>query len=313
MLRRFHRSLIASALLVPCVALAEFPLPNPPVIRQPTIQYAPGTCVALTKFDAIAASVTLNFFDRTFRGLPWPQLVKQYRHKIQCSDGSATIAEVANELFARLGASHTGVYTADDPTYWALQSIFSQSLDDYEVAFMGISPRREGNKWYARYVLKGSPADDAGVRVGDELLAIGGNAYRPLSSRGDISATLEVSDDGITRRSVHIEPVTQSMQRFFLIATRDSQSILQVNGRSVGYFHLWAGTNPLFLAYLQGALSDFEQQRVAAVILDLRGGFGGASHAYLQPLQQDAFLRQLYKVVLIDDGTRSGKELLAAT
>lgn len=259
---------------------APIHIPHPAV--PPPIQPAPGECAALVQFDAIAASVTLNFFDRTFRGLPWTQLVKQFRRNIRCTDGPDRIATVANALFAKLKASHTGVYAADDLNYWALESIFSRSIDDYPVAYTGIWPVRRGDQWFARYVLQGSPAERAGVLQGDELVSIDGKPYRPLGFRADASATLIVSEDGITRRALHVRSSVQSMQRFFLVATRDSDRIEQVNGRAVGYFHLWTGTNPLFLTSLDSALSNFKLHHVAAVILDLRGGYGGGSEHSLQ-------------------------------
>lgn len=288
------------------------PAPKPHRVVLPPIHRAPGECAALVQFDAIAATVTLNFYDRTFRGLPWPQRVKQARQRIRCTDDPDQIATVANSLFAELKASHTGVYTADDLNYWALESIFSHSIDDYPVAYSGIWPVRVDGKWFARYVLQGSPAQKAGVRPGDELISINGKRYRPLGVRAGAMATLVVSEDGTTRRTIRLRPKYQSMQQFFLDATRESERVEQVQGHAVGYLHLWAGTNRLFLAVLNDALTKFEQRRVSALILDLRGGYGGAGPPYLAKLRHDPYFSHVYKVVLIDHGTRSGKELVAA-
>jgi carboxyl-terminal processing protease len=323
MARKFLCSLgltVAAAFCAPALP-AEAPgtgaTPAHPVIPHmavpPPIHAAPGECAALVQFDTIAATVTLNFFDRTFRGLPWPQRVQQFRARVRCTDTPDRIATLANALFAQLKASHTGVYTADDLNYWALESIFSRSIDDYPVMYTGIWPQRYAGHWFARYVLQGSPAAEAGVLAGDELISIDGHPFRPLGFRAGAGAALVVSENGTRQRVLHVKPTTQSMQQFFLVATRDSEHIEQVGGHSVGYFHLWTGTNPLFLAALNGALTDFEQHHVAALILDLRGGYGGAGLNYLEKLQQDPHLRQIYKAVLIDDGTRSGKELVAAT
>ena len=288
------------------------PVPKPHrVILQP-IDRAPGECAALVQFDAIAATVTLNFYDRTFRGLPWSLRVKQHRRKIKCTDNPDQIAAVANALFAELKASHTGVYTADDLNYWALESIFSRSIDDYPVAYSGIWPVRRGGTWFARYVLPGCPAQKAGVLPGDELISINGKRYRPLGLRAGATAALVVSEDGTTRRTIRLRPQFRSMQQFFLTATRASERIERVQGHAVGYVHLWAGTNPQFLAALNDALTHFQRHHVSALILDLRGGYGGAGSPYLAKLRQDPYFRHVYTVVLIDYGTRSGKELVAA-
>jgi carboxyl-terminal processing protease len=266
----------------------------------------------LVQFDAIAATVTLNFYDRTFRGLPWQQRVKQFRHKIKCTDSPDRMAAVANALFAELKASHTGVYTAEDLNYWALESFFSRSIDDYPVAFSGIWPVRRDDKWFARYVLQGSPAEEAGVLPGDELISIDDKPFLPLGFPAGAAAALIVCEGGGIRRTLEVKPEIHGMQEFFLVATRDSERIEQVQGRAVGYFRLWAGAGPQFLAVLNSALANFERQHVSALILDLRGGYGGAGPPYLQTLQQDPYFRHVYKVALIDHGTRSGKELVAA-
>ena len=285
-------------------------IPHPAVA--PPIHPAPGECAALVQFDAIAATVTLNFYDRTFRGLPWPERVKHFRHEIKCADGPDRIAAVANALFSELKASHTGVYTADDLTYWALESFFSHSIDDYPVNFSGIWPVRRDHEWFARYVLQGSPAQHAGVLPGDELISINGRPYQPLGFRGGKTAAFVVSEDGRTRLTLYVKAKKQGMQRFFFVATRDSERIEQIQGHAVGYFHLWSGAGPLFLKALNGALANFERHHISALILDLRGVYGGAGPPYLEKLRHDPYFRHVYKVALIDHGTRSGKELVAA-
>ena len=285
-------------------------IPHPAVA--PPIHPAPGECAALVQFDAIAATVTLNFYDRTFSGLPWPERVRHFRKKIKCADGPDRIAAVANVLFSELKASHTGVYTADDLNYWALESFFSHSIDDYPVTFSGIWPVRRGREYFAHYVLQGSPAQHAGVVPGDELISINGKPYRPLGFRAGATAALIVLEDGRTRRTLYVMPKTQGMQDFFLDATRDSERIEQIQGHAVGYVHLWSGAGPLFLAALNSALANFERHHISALILDLRGGYGGAGPPYLEKLRHDPYFRHVYKVALIDHGTRSGKELVAA-
>ncbi len=127
--------------------LTTGPPEHPPIphITVPSpVQVAPRECAPLVQFDTIAASVTLNFYDHTFRGLPWARRVEQFRRRIRCTDGPDRIDAVANSLFGLLKASHTGVYTADDLSYWALESIFSPSIDDYPVVYAGILAEASG-------------------------------------------------------------------------------------------------------------------------------------------------------------------------
>jgi carboxyl-terminal processing protease len=103
------------------------------------------------------------------------------------------------------------------------------------------------------------------------------------------------------------------VQAFLLEASQRSTHMLEVGGRKVGYFHLWAGTHERFLDSLNAALASFEEARIDALLLDLRGGFGGAGLEYLAGIKESAGLRHVPKYFLIDDGVRSGKEWVAAT
>jgi carboxyl-terminal processing protease len=121
-----------------------------------------------------------------------------------------------------------------------------------------------------------------------------------------------VSSDGSARRDVRLTPVTASLQQFLLDASVQSRTLLDANGKQVGYFHLWSGTHPAFKDAFAAALRAFEQARVEVLLIDLRGGFGGAGPEYLDALQTSAWLRSRPTYVLVDDGVRSGKEWIAS-
>jgi carboxyl-terminal processing protease len=270
-------------------------------------------CARVSEFDEIAAVVTKEFYDRSFRGLPWSSRVEHYRGLVDCGQDERHLASVVNRLLAELRASHTGLYTKDDFEYWAFQSIFSRGTEKYPVDFSGIWPEQRDGAWYAKYVIPGTPAAAAGIHAGDLLVSLDGQPFRTFGFSAQRPSTLTVSSDGRARRDVQIQAVTGSMQRFLLEASRNSTSIMDIDGRSVGYFHLWAGTHTMFLQSLHVALESFEHARVAAVIVDLRGGFGGAGLEYLAKIRSSVWLKDLPKYFLIDDGSRSGKEWVAAT
>jgi carboxyl-terminal processing protease len=270
-------------------------------------------CQPVVEFDVITAAVTEHFYDRTFRGLDWLKRVATARNKVRCQDDTQAVAAKLNRLLSELHASHTGVYTQRDPDYWALQSVFSQSVDQHPVSFSGIWPLRVERRWYAKYVLPGSPAAESGVEAGDELISIDGKPFQPLGFSATKASTLVLSRDGRRKQSLPISARMEPMQKFFLDATRASARRIPVGAHDVGYFHLWAGTHELFLASLNSALAEFEEQRVDALVLDLRGGFGGAGPEYLEKLQDSAYLARVPKYFLIDDGVRSGKEWVSGS
>jgi carboxyl-terminal processing protease len=278
------------------------------------ISVAADTCERQHEFDEISAVVTARFYDRSFRGLPWSSRVAHYRAQVDCAQDERQLANVVNRLLAELRASHTGLYTKDDLEYWAYQSVFSRGMDQYAVDFSGIWPERRDGAWYAKYVIPGTPAAAAGVRAGDLLVAIDGLPFRTFGFSAQRPSTLTITSDGRARRQLQIQAIARSMQSFLLDATRDSTSLVEVGrGRSAGYFHLWAGSHAMFLQSLNAALARFEESRVDALIVDLRGGFGGSGLEYLANIKSSAHLQGVPKYFLIDDGTRSGKEWVAAT
>jgi carboxyl-terminal processing protease len=269
-------------------------------------------CKQLLEYDKITATVSKEFYDRTFRGLDWPQRVALHRLQVGCDADERQVAAVLNELLAELHVSHTGVYTRADLEYWAYRSVFSRGLTKFAVPFSGIWTIRIEDRWHAKYVLAGSPAQAAGVLPGDELIALDGKPFQPLGMLADTSAQLTVSSDGSARRDVRLMPVTASLQQFLLDASVQSRTLLATNGKQVGYFHLWSGTHPAFKDAFAAALQAFEQARVDVLLIDLRGGFGGAGPEYLDALQASKWLQSRPTYVLIDDGVRSGKEWIAS-
>lgn len=269
-------------------------------------------CQALREYDALASTVTREFYDRTFRRLDWNARVLRYRARVRCGFDASDVASTVNALLSVLHASHTAVYTAKDLEYWALESLFSQSMDAFETNVSGILPERRGGEWYARYVLPGSPADVAGVTAGDELVGLNGGDFDPLGFSAQSPSQLIVSPDGHRRRTIRLTAVHESMRKALLDATERSARILPVGERRVGYFHLWAAMGAPFLQATSSALSHFEDQRIDALVLDFRGGYGGADLRYLTRLRTSGYLARIPKYVLIDDGVRSGKEWVAA-
>lgn len=120
-------------------------------------------------------------------------------------------------------------------------------------------------------------------------------------------------------------------------ATRDSSEVLVCGERSMGYLHLWSGTDTVFLGILKDSVANAHKLGHDGFILDLRDGYGGAWWDYLDPfhpdrseyfgfttrnaqgtsdimrpdpqVNSDAWTGPL--VVIINEGTRSGKESLA--
>jgi carboxyl-terminal processing protease len=267
-------------------------------------------CAARHDFDLIAGAVSERFYDKTFNGLDWPKRIAHYRERVRCGGTEQEVAARANELLSELHASHTAAFTRTDLDYWGFNSVFSQQDSEYAFNFSGIWARRNGARWYARYVLEASPAAAAALQQGDELVSINGAPFSPTAFTAGPDH-LVVSSDGRERRTVTLQARSESVMQAFIRASQASAAIRPVGDARVGYFHLWGARAPI-LQSLKDALTRFESQKVDALVLDLRGGYGGTSLDYLQPLWRSAYLMSVPRYFLIDENVRSGKEMLAA-
>src|SRR6185295_9720192 len=114
---------------------------------------------------------------------------------------------------AMLGASHTEYYTPDDPGYRDLLSIFEPVLHrggEGESLGLAVAEREDG--WFVAHVFAGGPAEAAGLRRGDRLVAADGEAFQPVRSvRGkagrNVALEIRSSREGPTR-TVTVAPRT---------------------------------------------------------------------------------------------------------
>src|SRR3954470_6828133 len=113
----------------------------------------------------------------------------------------------------------------------------------------------------------------------------------------------------------------------FLDGLRASARIIRANGRSIGYVHVWCYAGSVYQRTLKHLLSQSPLNEADALIWDLRDGWGGAVPEYLDLFNTRAPTMQVIDrngatgfenvkwrkpvAMLINGGTRSGKEILA--
>jgi len=181
-----------------------------------------------------------------------------------------------------------------------------------------------------RYVLDGSPAYSAGLRPGDRIVSIDGSPYRGYTDfLGRHGERLRINFERRgERRELTLIPEKKGLYDAYVEAMRKSVRIIERNGRKLGYIHVWCGgmkSHDALIELLQDRLLSTD-----GLIFDLRDGYGGNS---LDDLDWFYRTRQAYPVfkttdrngktsseqelydrpmvALINEGSRSGKELLA--
>lgn len=275
---------------------------------------------ALQVYDQVAAITAKNFYDPTLRGLNWKELTAQYRRTLSSESSTSELSSVLNHLLQNLRASHTEFVTFDQQEYHGLESIFSRRIDGDQIYQCGGWYQQIDGKWFIRNVFPGSPMAKGGLRTGDEIVSVDQKPFTEVSSCNTVRPVqFKIRRNKSKAEQVFtLRPTLKSVQEILLRATIDSEVIWNLNGQRIGYFHLWSGTDDLFLESLQNTVLRFAKT-TDLMILDLRDGFGGAWTPYLQPffatdLESGAPVPQIYSkpmYVLINEGVRSGKEYLA--
>jgi carboxyl-terminal processing protease len=335
-----HRIAPLSAARLVCCSLLLLPLAacRAPLSGQPTA--APGDYAAA--FDEVWQTVRDHFFDPGLRGLDWAAVKEQYAPRAAQAASMRAFAEVVNAMLDELQTSHTAFYTPLDPAYHQLLSIFAAGplgdeiralYPDGAVSYPGIGIFTEevDGQTFVSGVLEGGPAHAAGLLAGDRIEGVAGAPFEPIASfegrvGQDVTITVQRTA-GAAPMDLTVRPAQLEPEAALLTAMEQSIRLIEAGGRRVGYVHAWSYAGEAFHELLQGEVAFGALKDADALVLDLRGGWGGASPTYLNLFnprvpaltqvgrdgQANTFDFQWRKPValLVDGGSRSGKEVLA--
>ncbi|HEY2159353.1 MAG TPA: S41 family peptidase [Isosphaeraceae bacterium] len=273
----------------------------------------------------VVALVADHFLDRD-RANAWAATHNGYADAI--TDPRA-FAVATNAALAELKTSHTRLYTPDDVAYYGLMAIFAPALKRPAPAFESIGvDLAEGR--YVRRVFAGGPGEAAGLRRGDEIV---GADQRPLvevaTFRGQSARQVALA---VRRRAadplieVRVKPRTVVASREWAEAQEKGTRRIARGGKSIGYVPIFSGAGDVPKEDLRSQFSG-ELRDADALVLDFRDGWGGSDPDFvslfdprppvLTFVERDG-KRRIYDaawrkplVVLINGGTRSGKEVVA--
>jgi carboxyl-terminal processing protease len=309
---------------------------HPPMIAESA---ETATQANLKIFDEVWSRVRDSFYDPNFRGLNWEAIGSEYRP--QAAQPGADLARVINQMLAKLGVSHTGYYTPAETAYYDLADIFSGGLrrdlpkhfPNGEVSYVGIGmlTRTIDGRHFVTAVLDGFPAAAAKLTVGDELIAVDGAPFEPVRSFIDkaeekVKITIRRQARAETQ-NVILTPQRLRPNEMYRHAMEKSARIIEVGDRKIGYVRVWSYARLVYQELLEDLLTTGKLKDADALIWDLRDGWGGADPGYLDIFnvrsptmtltkrsgEQDIVNGKWRKpvVLLIKEGTRSGKEVLA--
>jgi carboxyl-terminal processing protease len=228
---------------------------------------------------------------------------------------------VANELLARLGASHTFLLPAG-----AYDDLYRCEMQGRLAPRYGFTIEARGERLFVDSILDGGPAERAGILRGDEVIAIDGY---PL---GDSPRLVSLFDRGTGKRpdfeveahdraplGIALRSAPGGPVRTIEVAAEDYNRIrasaasvrtTERAGRKIGYIHLWHVLHPEVLRALEEAL-DGPLAGCDAVLVDLRG-WGGRVDVAMRVVRLLTGSRWRDRVIgLVDEKARSAKEVIS--
>jgi carboxyl-terminal processing protease len=282
-----------------------------------------------------------NFYEAARVGADWEHTRDELLPAARDSTSPAETSRVINAALDRLHASHTHHYHAAQREYYELLDIFhadgvpadlSPHIPAGPVSYVGIGviAREIDARTFAADVYPSGPADRAGLLVGDELLGVEDGPWSEIDAfrqREGVPTRL------VVRRSADESPRTLSVvperihpRQLFLAAMDASARVIEHNAERCAYVRVRSYAHPDY----QDKLVELARTRFNdcdALLLDLRGPWGGANPEYLDlfnPLiptlaskprdaawEERPFTWKKPAALLIDSDVRSGKEIIA--
>uniref|UniRef100_A0A7C3PTV7 Peptidase S41 n=1 Tax=Oscillatoriales cyanobacterium SpSt-418 TaxID=2282169 RepID=A0A7C3PTV7_9CYAN len=295
-------------------------------------------------FDQVWQTINDNFYDPKFNGVNWQALRKQYQPQVQQTRDREQAAAVINTMLAELNTSHTRLYISEEPAYYQILGIFWPISPDIQAQLKSFFPNGKisyrgigiftqviDRQTFVSGVLDGSPAERAGLKVGDRILSVGDRPFHPIQSfaKGStVEMVIQRTADSDRQQTLTVAPTELDALSMFLNAQKASVEVIQTQNRKLGYMHVWSYAGEQYQQLLEEELLYGRLKDVDAFILDLRGGWGGAPLTVLNfftgrgPSVTSILPRRGIRnttqshwnkpvVMLVNEGSRSAKEILA--
>ncbi len=305
----------------------------------------PGVAAPPPVFEQAWKTVNDNFFDPKFNGVNWVAMREQYAPQAAQARSPEELATVINRMLGELNTSHTRFYTPEETAYYQLLGIFQPRSRDLqrlpksifpkgklEYSGIGVFTQTTNGKTFVTGVMEGTPGAQAGLQTGDEIVAADGQPFHPVNTfknkvNQPVKLWVQPTADPKSQKEIPVTPKLLDPLTMFLDAQKASTQVFQRNGKRVGYVHLWSYAGDQYQEQLEEDLIYGKLREADGLVLDLRGGWGGAPLTALNiytargpsvdsiPRSRDRYTirAQWHKpvVMLVNEGSRSAKEILA--
>ncbi|MFB0551709.1 MAG: S41 family peptidase [Phycisphaerae bacterium] len=320
-------------------------------------RFNPAEC-----FDKVWQIINDEFWDPNFNGVDWEEARKRYRPKALAAKDHESFAVLINQMLAELKTSHTHYYTKWEPNYYTLQAAlisdimavvkttdtsvvekitpgkYSSRSNPHRTG-IGIVTKKIGDHYYVSAVLASSPAEKAGIVIGDRLVKVNGQPFHPIRSfqnkaGQEVKLTIQRGLSESTCRLIKVTPLDKKERELFEIDTQARMKTIEHKGYRFSYIRLWWLGGWTMQKALDWGVD--EADKVEGIIIDIRDGFGaGPADEYMEPFLKNSSETVAHKeigrtktfrstvkfektgkfekpvIIIINGGTRSAKEVLA--
>jgi len=268
-----RQTLFASALAASIFLSQPVFAADPPNNEDGTQQTPTSKLNGPPAYDEAWGLVKKYALDQKYNGQDWDEAYRKYSKDISTSTDEGQIMKATSNLIGSLGDKYSRVLDKD--SYARIQKF---DLIGVGVTLMPHPTSKE--------IIVGAPpvqdsaAFQAGIKVGDAVLAVNGVDTLGRTAFDIIDQISENPDAGIVTFTIRSgdEYRDVTMKREFLevkdpVSYRVSET--RADGTKVGYVRV-SEFNSRVKPSLEAALRDLESQQVSAYVLDLRGNPGGA-------------------------------------
>lgn len=132
----------------------------------------------LAIFDDVWETIRERYYDPTLRGVDWLKLSARFRPLAAAARDTEEFYRVMRRMIAHLHDSHTRIYAPDERASWRQPFFVS----------VGVSVRETASALVVIRIERGSEAERAGVRIGDTVVSIDGEAAMSALTRRLVEA-----------------------------------------------------------------------------------------------------------------------------
>ena len=282
-------------------------------------------------FDKVWQIINEEFWDPNFNGVDWEDAGKRYKPKALAAKDHESLAVIVNQMLSELKTSHTYYYTKWNPDYYIIQVVFGKH--DSHRNGIGVVTKKIGGRYYVIAVLNSSSAEKAGIVLGDWLVEVNCSLFHPIHSfenkaGQELEITIQRGTTEATRQKLKVIPVDRKEEDWLGNDSHSSLKTIEHKGHSFAYIRLWWLRGLKMRDAIEYGIHKADETE--GIIIDLRDGVGGDfGYEFIAPFLQYGLgeitvestgRHRQFKhtagcnkpvVVLINGGSRSGKETLA--